>query len=166
MATLFYWASRGGSLGHLSMKLDDGTYITHWPASRDKLGIKAKKGPTNLQLDDDLDVEQRKYDKNVKISKEKIDAGKVRAWWESMTNKNADLMFENSVQMVERALLAGGLILPGGNLTPDEILNCVEDGAGSSSVKTSEGKKGNKTKNVLPNKTTKNLSLPFNFNLK
>lgn len=132
MAKLFYWppkTTQGGvNVGHLSMRLNDGTYISHWPDSRDKLGIKTSRGMTNFNLEDDIDAEGELYSETVEIPEEKIDVGKIRQWWESIKKQKADyhLLFANCAQMVERALIEGGLKGFGGNLSPFGVLNNVK----------------------------------------
>lgn len=120
MAIVYFWGMRvqaeTSSVGHLSMSLDDGTgngtYISHWPMEdfKDKFAS-LKKGMARPTLEDDNVKMKRGPDKTVYLPAEMIDVKKIILWWKSIMKKGPkyQLLFSNCGQMVESALIQGGI---------------------------------------------------------
>lgn len=113
MATIYYWAQRASPfrIGHLSMELDDGTYISHWPGKKSKLSIVNKSGLARETLAADIEAEKGDPNEVIKVPAEKINTTKIKKWWMSLIEKGTkyNLWAQNCAQMVIRALCSGGL---------------------------------------------------------
>lgn len=155
MATIYYWAMEPLSLavGHISMELDDGTYISHWPEARiaqeernAKKNPLMKRGIAQPTLQDDKIVEGKTYTEKVILPRRLVDGGKVKAYWESLQKKgtNYHLLFSNCAQMVEAALRAGGFqfFIAGPTLTPFGLFDRIRDAKEMKDPATSERFRG------------------------
>ena len=86
--TVYVWLPRGGQVGHASMGLGNGTYISLWPGEN-KTGKKKKQKKVNKEkkeqhsersdsLDEDIANEERSYDSSFNI--EGLDENAIQRW--------------------------------------------------------------------------------------
>ena len=105
---VYVWLGAGTSVGHASMELGNGTYISCWPGEEeeqyDKRSNSVKK---------DIQRERRKYDRMFMI--EELDEEKIQQWWGSFEKTwNPYKIFKrflykkNSYVAVMEGLLVGG----------------------------------------------------------
>ena len=113
--TVYVWLPRLNSLGHASMKLGNGTYISLWPAE-DKTGKKKsqkkiRKGKKenhqerSESLEEDTDLEERDPDKVYRING--LDENAIQAWWDHF-DERWRLLGQNCARTVIEGLKAGG----------------------------------------------------------
>ncbi|XP_072379352.1 uncharacterized protein [Diabrotica undecimpunctata] len=142
MAKVYFWKMTTEGVGHLSLQLSDGTYISHWP--KNTSGLK-KPGTSQPSLETDIDLENRYPDETYTIDKSGIiDESKIRSWWNSYKSSSSyNLVTNNCGQVVRTALIQGGIeeTLPWHNkigyyalyplnttpaVTPNDILNWIK----------------------------------------
>lgn len=90
MATIYVWRPGFKSVGHVSMKLSDGTYISHWPENKGifkKYSFKPVKGKQNTSLEEDIKTEERDPDNCLELSEEFFDSSEISIWWKSYKKK-------------------------------------------------------------------------------
>lgn len=113
MLTINYWGPRitPFRIGHLSLELEDGTYISHWPGDKSKQISPSKQGKSHHTFEDDVKAEGGEPNEIVKIPAHMINIAKIKEWWNSMIEKGTkyNLWAENCAQIVIRALWMGGL---------------------------------------------------------
>ena len=108
--TIYVWLPRLDSLGHASMKLGNGTYISLWPAE-DKTGKKKKKGKKenhqerSESLEEDIDLEERDPDARYRING--LDENAIQEWWDHF-DERWHLLSQNCARTVIEGLRAGG----------------------------------------------------------
>ena len=113
--TVYVWLPRGGQVGHASMCLGNGTYISLWPGE-DKMGKKKKRKKIEKEkkehhnersesLEEDIDNEGRSYDKSFVFEGLDIDA--IQQWWDNF-NTRWSLLGQNCCKTVIDGLRAGG----------------------------------------------------------
>jgi len=116
-AAIHYWRrGKGHKWGHISMTLDDGTHISHWPfpmgeESSGKLGLYIDPvtniAAPNLQYD--VDNYGHEPDASSKVSN--LDEEAMRDWWQK--NKNMGFSYRNNCSdAVRQASIEGGMDLP------------------------------------------------------
>ncbi|KAJ6640040.1 hypothetical protein Bhyg_12789 [Pseudolycoriella hygida] len=108
--TVYFWSFRGPkSVGHLSMSLSNGRYISHWPKG-DKRSIWKVTSSQYLSLDIDIRAEGRTPDETLVFPANiTLDERKIEEWWNSFIPKaEYHLLGQNCAQVVEEALKAGG----------------------------------------------------------
>lgn len=109
-ATLHYWdpvgqGSKDGWWGHVSLTLDDGTYISYWPSTPvDGLFDSVPARPANYQLD--VIGEGGRLPQNIEILG--VDTAAIRTWWNNGNHGNFTSL-NNCSTIVTGALRAGGL---------------------------------------------------------
>ena len=109
--TVYVWGPHSEQVGHASMKLGDGTYVSLWPGE-DKAGkkTKSKKGKkqdihTSENLDEDTEAEGRGPDHTFSICG--LNESKIRSWWIGF-NKQCWSWTQNCCQTVIDGLREGG----------------------------------------------------------
>ena len=113
--TVYVWLPRAGQVGHASMRLGNGTYISLWPAEnktgkkkkRKKVG-KGKKEPHNERsesLEEDIENEGRQYDSYFDIYG--LDETAMQRWWDNFSSR-WNLLGQNCCQTVIDGLRVGG----------------------------------------------------------
>ena len=109
--TVYVWGPLSEQVGHASMKLGDGTYVSLWPG-KDKAGkkTKRKKGKyqdihTSENLDDDIKAEGRSPDHTFSICG--LNESTIRAWWIGF-NKQCWSWMQNCCKTVIDGLREGG----------------------------------------------------------
>jgi RHS repeat-associated protein len=105
--------------GHTSITLEDGTYISWWPAPSGR-GVPGKKIDS---LRDDSLSEERPPDASVKVCD--LDEAAIKKWW---VNYSGNFTWSNNcADIVREALRQGGMNVPAFPLisTPGDILNAV-----------------------------------------
>lgn len=111
MATVYYWPMepQKGIVGHISLGLDDGTYISHWPKERSFSFVKDARQV--LTLEDDIEAEGSDP-VILQLPKEMIDTEKIKELWSSYNEKGSKyhLFTENCALIVEWVLNKGGLV--------------------------------------------------------
>jgi hypothetical protein len=110
MAKIYFWDSYSENVGHCSLGLDDGTYISFWPDE--------EYGPvqafTNITVPSvcssykrDKEEERRVENRTIRI-RGKLNNEKIHTWW--MRNKECGYSVSNNCStMVEKALEVGQL---------------------------------------------------------
>lgn len=113
MATIYYWAWANGNVGHLSMALDNGTYISNWPEDSAKPLSSKMRGSPCPSLQEDIRLEEKEPDEILEIPKAMINIEKIQKYWDSMKKKGTtyQMMFSNCAQVVLEALRVGEIIL-------------------------------------------------------
>ena len=112
---VYVWLPRIPSVGHASMELDNGTYISLWPGE-DKTGKKKKrkkikKGKKDQHdersenLDEDIYNEDRSQDYTFRIYD--LDEGAIQRWWDNFDGRWR-LIGQNCCDTVIGGLRAGG----------------------------------------------------------
>ena len=108
---VYIWRANGDQVGHASMKLGDGTYISLWPGE-DKAGKKKKRKVgkkqdihTSENLQEDIEEEGFWPDFGFHISG--LDERKIRTWWTGF-NKTSWSWSQNCCQTVVDGLRVGG----------------------------------------------------------
>ena len=102
------------SIGHASMELGNGTYISLWPG--DKMGKTMKRmniekgkrqqyAERSESLEEDIRKEGCKYDRLFMI--EELDEGKIQRWWDDFET-SWNLLEQNCCQTVIDGLRMGG----------------------------------------------------------
>lgn len=133
--------SRGG-VGHLSMQLDDETYISFWPNRDCTTSVSSMKNKTHsLSPSYSVDVreEGREADDSLTVASHMVDQVKIRNWWNSNKSDAYNLFKNNCALAVKNALKAGGfcyqhkngLMVPDTGITPYSVFcwvrNCMKD---------------------------------------
>ena len=83
--TVYVWRPRLPQVGHASMKLVDGTYISLWPGEgkayfKKKIRKDKKQdNHTSVNLDEDIEEEGRDPDRTFKI--DGLNENKIKIWW-------------------------------------------------------------------------------------
>jgi hypothetical protein len=121
-ATIFVWSPHGKQVGHASMALSDGTYVSWWP-SGDVFNSPAE----SYGIRNDKSGEAGKNPDYASAPIEALDEGKISSWWAEISGRkpgdysasrhevrSAVGRFEllngaNCSNMVIRALVVGGL---------------------------------------------------------
>jgi RHS repeat-associated protein len=110
LATVHYWAYHNTqNVGHSSMTLNDGTYISWWPAGADADLFNSVEGIDVKSLAADIRNEGRSPDRNIEVNG--LDEDKIRDWWNRFRrNKKNKYAFlgQNCSTTVAGALDAGG----------------------------------------------------------
>ena len=113
--TVYVWLPRLGQVGHASMRLENGTYISLWPGE-DKTGKKKKRkkvkkgkkenhSERSESLEEDIENEDRRYDSSFVIKGlNEID---IQTWWYNF-NITWSLLGQNCCKTVIDGLRAGG----------------------------------------------------------
>ena len=131
---VYIWLPQGITVGHASMQLSNGTYISLWPGE-DKMGktikqigiaMGTKQHYENLSdsLDEDIHREKRPPDHVFSI--EGLDETAIQSWWDSF-NEKWHLLSQNCCDTVIGGLRAGGAdkrIAPSGGRfirTPSDV---------------------------------------------
>ncbi len=106
MATVYLWKPKvfSASVGHISLQLNDGTYISHWPVS---YPLTASKKGASLQ--DDEVMEKRPFDEKIIIPANMINQAGIKKWLEKDYPKYYRLTEQNCARVVHDALRGGGL---------------------------------------------------------
>lgn len=109
--TVYVWLARFGSnVGHASMQVGNGTYISLWPGD-DKLGMRKRTEEENRQnersqsLEEDIEKEGRSYDQSFAIGG--LDENAMQRWWDSFNNRWW-LLGQNCCKTVIDGLRVGG----------------------------------------------------------
>ncbi len=107
MAKAHYWAMSGEGVGHLSLQLSNGIYISHWPKDHTIWKKGANQPPT---LDDDIQLEGRHPDESLEIPSNMIYESRITSWWNNYLHSSMyNLVVNNCGQVVRRALVEGGI---------------------------------------------------------
>lgn len=108
MSKLYYW--RWGNVGHTSLELSDGTYISHWPEG----AIQKTETLNNFSamqmpsLDGDVYCQGCEPHHTLSISKDLLDTAKIKKWWSKYCrNANYNMVFENCTHTVSQAIQQG-----------------------------------------------------------
>ena len=113
--TVYVWLPSVGQVGHASMCLGNGTYISLWPGE-DKMGKKKKKkkiekgkkeqhNERSESLEEDVENEQRRHDLSFNI--QGLDEDAIQRWWD-VFNTRWSLLRQNCCKTVIDGLRAGG----------------------------------------------------------
>jgi RHS repeat-associated protein len=114
LATLHYWASQftGPWLdryGHVSLSLDDGTYISFYPTSFNLLNPNGPIDPIfSGSVDGDSNNEKSLPDINIKL--DYLDEAAIKAWWNNYKKSNPKFrgLSNNCSTVVSNAFDSGG----------------------------------------------------------
>jgi hypothetical protein len=112
MAKIYIWNKSGKNVGHCSLKLDDGTYISFWPDSNTAQRVKIPTGKTvsskGSTYKDDVDAEGHDPDTIIEI-RGKLNNQKIHKWWMENQDSGYHLYTNNCTNIVEKALEVGDL---------------------------------------------------------
>lgn len=112
MIQIFLWKFHGKNVGHLSMALSNGTYISFWP--NEDLQLKRKKNPASLSYEDDEYSQGRPADNVLELPDDIVDQEKIKVWWSDYVDHNKyHLLTNNCALVVQQALLVGGIFQSG-----------------------------------------------------
>jgi len=105
---IHYWviSLHEGPVGHLSLELSDGTYISHHP-------IRSKKPDFSgalHSLTQDIENEKRIPDQTFHLYDIQLNERQIKNWWNDYRKTSEyKLLFDNCAQIVQKALRIGGL---------------------------------------------------------
>ena len=110
--TVYFWGARGTNVGHVSMKLGNGTYISLWPRDG-KLSLRStgrteeenRRSERSQSLDEDIANEERSYDDSIDIGG--LDEDAMQRWWDNFKTRWW-LLGQNCCKTVIDGLRAGG----------------------------------------------------------
>ena len=120
--TVYVWLPRLGQVGHASMELGNGTYISLWPGEskagkskkkkdkkkKSEKKKKTKKDPYNERSEswyEDIENEGRWHDQSFKF--EGLDEDAIQRWWDDF-NTSWNLFGQNCCKTVIDGLRIGG----------------------------------------------------------
>ena len=109
--TVYVWRANGSQVGHASMELGDGTYISLWPgegkAGKKKKQKKGKKQDirTSENLEEDIAEEKRSPTHTFYIHG--LNENKIKRWWHGF-NKDSWSWTQNCCKTVIDGLRKGG----------------------------------------------------------
>jgi RHS repeat-associated protein len=110
LATVHIWDFHDmRNVGHSSMTLNDGTYISWWPKGSDAEIFNTVAATTMQSLSDDIRNEGRQPDRNINV--DGLDEAAIRRWWDDFKrNKKNKYAFlgQNCSATVAEGLDAGG----------------------------------------------------------
>ena len=119
--TVYIWDSHGTeAVGHASLALSDGTYISWWPHSDAKKRLptghtKISKASPNPTLEDDIRDEDGQKPTSINVGG--LNENAIKKWWMDFKTKETEwrLLDQNCSTVVFEALCAGGALerLPG-----------------------------------------------------
>lgn len=117
LLTVYYWEPGGESkndkwYGHVSIKLEDGTYISYWPdrSLSGKLGgVFDSTAPRTPSYE--LDKRDERGSEPISIDIYGLDEVSIRLWWNTV-NHGKFSAFNNCSDTVSEALRQGGLSMP------------------------------------------------------
>lgn len=128
------------NVGHLSLSLSDGTYISHWPDGGAFLDLKKQNGRPMRSLKDDIRNEGGEPTETLNLPNGIVDENKIKIWWNQGVKDGTqyNMVHSNCGQMVRTALIRGGIKepmsyeSPGGNplefmITPYRILHWIKE---------------------------------------
>ena len=127
---VYVWTPEGDNVGHASMELSDGTYISWWPEDAVKLPVTKIPGFQNRTLEEDVRDEGRNPDYTFIIpAKVGLDEARIKRWWASMKSKEEyNLLFNNCCDAVKRAFEAGGTKVTTSWIeTPTKMIEYMQD---------------------------------------
>ena len=87
--TVYIWPPHGTKVGHASMELPDGTYISWWPAnksSKSKSGFKAVLSTANLSDSLEEDEMTEGANPNEYVIPE-LNVTAIKAWWKKNSHR-------------------------------------------------------------------------------
>jgi RHS repeat-associated protein len=129
-AKLLYWRAHGESkFGHVSLLLDDGTYISYWPSRRvpkDALPY-IHDVPPRLPADYDRDRDEEGIDP-VSVQIDGLDETAIKRWWNEGKGHGDWGDLNNCSDIVGEALRKGGLPVRRSTAftTPEDIKSEVD----------------------------------------
>jgi RHS repeat-associated protein len=109
-AKFYYWQAHGASkFGHVSLLLDDGTYISYWPGCRfPKDAVPYINDCPARKADYDKDREEEGVDPE-KIQIDGLDEAAIKRWWNDGKGHGDFGDLNNCSDIVSEALRVGGL---------------------------------------------------------
>lgn len=106
MANVYVWKVSKSGVGHISLMLPNGTYISHWP--EDHKGPKPTRPKPKDSLENDIKAEGRNPDQMATVPAKYIDTDAICEWWaEFKRDGSYNLVTSNCAHVVSRALQAG-----------------------------------------------------------
>lgn len=129
-AKLLYWKAHGNSkFGHVSLLLDDGTYISYWPSRpvpKDAMPW-FNDVPPRLPADYDHDRNEEGIDPVI-IQIDGLDEAAIKKWWNKGKGHGDWGDLNNCSDIVGEALRQGGLPVRGSTVVtvPEDIKSEVE----------------------------------------
>ncbi|XP_041354133.1 uncharacterized protein LOC121371970 [Gigantopelta aegis] len=107
---VYVWMPTNELVGHASLELSDGTYISWWP-DEDKnksLPMVTMKGHASSSLEEDIDGEGRQPTHEFTLKK-KYDERKMKKWWDKFKYEGWYVLTgSNCCWVVYKALTEGG----------------------------------------------------------
>ncbi|HBB89106.1 MAG TPA: hypothetical protein DC047_15985 [Blastocatellia bacterium] len=129
-AKFFFWQAHGASkFGHVSLLLDDGTYISYWPGCRfPKDALPYLNDCPARAADYDKDVAGEAGMKPLKIQIDDLDEAAIKRWWNDGKGHGDFGDLNNCSDIVSEALRVGGLPVRRTTLatTPSDVKEEIE----------------------------------------
>ncbi|XP_067658809.1 uncharacterized protein [Haliotis asinina] len=107
---VYIWMPQKTQVGHASLVLSNGTYISLWPEDKKrKLGVMKKVLGKSDRPEDDIYKEGFEADYTFKIPCEKLDVSRMQAFWDNwQSTGHYALLFRNCCWIVYKVLHEGG----------------------------------------------------------
>ncbi|XP_041367538.1 uncharacterized protein LOC121382105 [Gigantopelta aegis] len=103
---VYIWFPKETHIGHASLELSNGRYISWWPHEAKKTEPMTLDGLAHESLEDDVKAEERGPDKIFHLD---YDEEKIEDWWIEWSNRgNYNLVDTNCCWVVYEALRHGG----------------------------------------------------------
>lgn len=112
VVTVYVWLQRGQNVGHGSLALSDGTYISWWPSEdKNKTAVafhwKSIDASTSPSYSEDKEAEG--HDADSRITIERLDEAAIRRWWAQFSDVSKyHILGNNCCTVVFKALKEGG----------------------------------------------------------
>ena len=107
---VYVWMPSGGLVGHSSLELSDGTYISWWPdENKNKdLPLVTLKGHASSGLEEDIDGEGRNPTHTFTLTRRYVEK-KIKQWWNKFKYEGSYILATtNCCWVVYKALTEGG----------------------------------------------------------
>jgi len=107
---IYFWDESRDGLGHLSLGLSDGTYISHWPKeTKSKTNAKSTEAKQMRTVEYDCVAEgNRDPDKTIELPDHLISVDKIKEHWKGFTESaRYHVITKNCAQVVLQCLETG-----------------------------------------------------------
>ena len=101
---VYIWAPTSALIGHSSMKLADGTYISHWPKETCSATRQECESWQPDDVAEDISNEDGRNPIVIDVSISADDQKKIKAWWNNYKKSNYNFISNNCSTVVYLAL--------------------------------------------------------------
>jgi hypothetical protein len=112
MAEMYIWEPHGDKVGHCSLKLDDGSYVSFWPCGDYGISQVAKNETipsTSSTYENDKVLEGNRNPNRTISIKGRLNNPPIHTWWMRNMASGYNMQSCNCTTIVESALKVGGL---------------------------------------------------------